>query len=149
MYGTRTQDGVIPARDILARYEDITVRHGARVDEIGDEFAQRLAAADTEAAERARLAAEAQAQAKLAAEQAEQAPEAKPTWERRQRPTVLSFGAEDETPAAAGPQPMVPPPPPPVAPPPAPEPPRRPVRSRVHSFGPVDDEDLSAQRWMR
>lgn len=156
-------------RLILAKYEDITAQHTARVNEIGEEFAQQLAQADAEAAERARIAAEQLPEiereheaARAEALKAEQEAAPKPTWARQERRTVLSFGGEDDEPVAQ-PAPAAPRPPV-VAPEPAPPPPesrrvlsfgleddeaaapRRPGRAR-HAA--PDDEDWSGQSWMR
>ncbi|WP_018682763.1 hypothetical protein [Actinokineospora enzanensis] len=135
----------VETRQILARYEDISAQHAARVNDIGEQFATDLARHDAEAAERDRLYAEQKpgidaaheaAKAEFARKQAEE--QAKPTtWQRESKPTVLSFG--DEEPRRPAPTPVPPVSQAPPAPPTAPEPTPTPARDRFLDFT-VDEE---------
>ncbi|GAA2965487.1 hypothetical protein [Actinokineospora diospyrosa] len=149
------------SRQVLARYEDITAQYTARVNQIGEEFAAELANYDAIAAERDRVAVDAlpaieaaheAAKAEFAKAQAEAAAEKATTWNRESRPTVMSFGSEEDRPA-------------PVPPPPAPgeqrpsvlsfvadeEPAARPQPPRRPATDPTDDQDddWSGRSWVR
>ncbi|WP_026422431.1 hypothetical protein [Actinokineospora inagensis] len=144
------------SRLVLARYEDITAQYTARVDQVGEEFAAELARYDAAAAERDRAAAERLPAIDAAHEAAKQEAasrqvEEKPTtWTRENRPTLMSFGDDEDRPA------------PPPAPRPVPpvvaeeeqgaEQPRTRTRETRPAAWPTDDDqddDWSGRSWVR
>lgn len=137
-------------RTLLAPYEDSIARFDAKMDAIGDEFAQNLTEYQKFAAERdqAQAAQLAQVLEQEKAENAAKAPQDQWVVPREPKPTVMTFGEqEDEDPppaqwtAPTPPMGFTPPPLPPI--PPLPEPPSpEPVpqdTDRLMSF--VFDED--------
>jgi hypothetical protein len=142
-------DMTVETREILAKYEDITGEYNAKVNAIGEEFAQEMAKADAEAAERERIAAEqllaieASKQESLRAQAEQTAAEKPPTWAPRvTRPTVLSFGGNESDDDAPPPAPPISAPPPiPFTPPEPAPPPATPAPNRYLSFGVDDEED--------
>ncbi|MBC6446313.1 hypothetical protein [Actinokineospora xionganensis] len=139
-------DMTIESRLILAKYEDIANEYHARVNNIGEDFAQEVKAREAEAAERDRIQAEmkpAIVAEKVASEQAylrEQAEKEKnSTWEPREaKPKVLSFGGEELDDESAPP------------PPPAPQARRpRPAPSRPVAVEEEEEDDWSGRSWVR